>query len=386
VVPGISSAIAIPEEAGIPVTHRGVSQSVHIITAHTADTADGLPENLEKIAGLDGTLVFLMGLSRLELLTQRLLECGMKPETPAAVVSGGNTPNPGVVRGTLANLADRARRMQPPAVIVVGPAAALEVTKTVRKPLSGIRVALTGTDAVTVKLRKLLQKQGADICLAGRSRVERLDVDLRDLLERRERWLVFTSRNGVRLFFEELTRSKIDLRNLGDCHFAAIGRGTASALDERGIYADLCPESFTTAALAEALLAAVPDGAEIWLLRSAEGAQALFTQLAARYSVREVPLYKLHSDEESVQRAFGQLKDIDYLAFSSSSGVRFYINEHGTVPEGTACVCIGPVTEQTLRKQYTGRVITADEATVQGIVEKIVRDVEENLNVRENLQ
>ncbi len=127
VIPGVSSALAVPLEAGIPVTYRGVSHSVHIITAHTRDGL--LPENLDRLAGLDGTLVFLMGLGRLQELTRGLMEKGMDPDTPAAVLSGGNSSHPIRVAGTLATLAADAKTAgaQPPAVIVVGDAAGMDL-------------------------------------------------------------------------------------------------------------------------------------------------------------------------------------------------------------------------------------------------------------------
>ena len=126
-VPGVSSAIAIPAEAGIPVTHRGLSQSLHIITGHTALGKEGLPEDLERLAGLNGTLVFLMGLSRLERLAGRLMAGGKSPDTPAAVLSGGCAPSRQEVRGTLGNIAEKAKKagVLPPAVIVIGQTASL---------------------------------------------------------------------------------------------------------------------------------------------------------------------------------------------------------------------------------------------------------------------
>lgn len=129
VVPGVTSPIAIPALAGIPVTHRGLSQSLHIITAHTADTEDGLPAYFDQLAALPGTLVFLMGLSRLERITRRLMAAGKPAETPTAVLSGGNAPHPAAVRGTLEDIAAKARAagVQAPAVIVVGDVAALEL-------------------------------------------------------------------------------------------------------------------------------------------------------------------------------------------------------------------------------------------------------------------
>lgn len=126
-VPGVTSAVAVPGAAGIPVTHRGVSRSVHVVTAHTADSPDGLPSGLEELARLEGTLVFLMGLSRLEEIARRLMAAGLSPETPAAVISGKNAPR--AVRGTLGDLAERVREagLEAPAVIVMGGTAGMDL-------------------------------------------------------------------------------------------------------------------------------------------------------------------------------------------------------------------------------------------------------------------
>ena len=128
-VPGITSAIAIPAEAGIPVTHRGLSRSLHIITGHTADTADGVSENIEKLAALDGTLVFLMGLSNMEKICSRLMECGKDKNTPAAVISGGNSENKITVRAFLGDIAEkcRSKNVKSPVIIVIGAVAGLEL-------------------------------------------------------------------------------------------------------------------------------------------------------------------------------------------------------------------------------------------------------------------
>lgn len=126
-VPGIPSAIGIAAEAGIPVTHRGVSRSLHILTGHTADAADGLPAELEQAAQMDGTLVFLMGLAQLPRIAARLMNAGKPEETPAAVISGGNSPNPACVRAALKDIAEAARDVQPPAIVVVGETAGMEL-------------------------------------------------------------------------------------------------------------------------------------------------------------------------------------------------------------------------------------------------------------------
>lgn len=128
-VPGITSAIAIPAEAGIPVTHRGLSRSLHIITGHTADTADGVSESIEKLASLDGTLVFLMGLSNMKKICSRLIECGKDGNTPAAVISGGNSKNKIAVRAPLKDLVEAciSKNVKSPVTIVIGPVAELNL-------------------------------------------------------------------------------------------------------------------------------------------------------------------------------------------------------------------------------------------------------------------
>ncbi len=143
-IPGVTSAIAVPAMAGIPVTHRGVSRGFAVVTAHTGDD-DGLPGYFAAMAGFPGTLVVLMGLGRLAQIAQSLVEAGRAPETPCAVVSGGGAPQHYCIRGTLADIAARAAGAEPPAVIVIGAAAALELRPGYSLPLDGVLVGLTGT-------------------------------------------------------------------------------------------------------------------------------------------------------------------------------------------------------------------------------------------------
>lgn len=374
-VPGVSSAIAVPAMAGIPVTHRGVSRSVHIVTAHTADTPDGLPPYLEKLAELPGTLVFMMGLNRLEQIAKRLIAGGMPEDTPAAVISGGNAPKPAAVRGALADIAQRTQEagIQAPAVIVVGAAAAMDLSAETEKPLKGVCVGLTGTQAVLQKLRPALEGHGAQVFDAVRSQICALllDFDMRTLCEGNN-WVVFTSGNGVHLFFQHLTRQKIDLRSLHGCRFAVIGAVTARQLWEHGIQADICPNPYTSEALAKALCRAAEPGENILLFRSRRGSEELFQTLAERYAVRDIPLYDLRADGTAADTARSYLERADYLTFSSASGVELFLREYGEIPPKTACVCIGEVTASALRKVYHKSFFTAPEISAEGIVAAIL--------------
>lgn len=370
VIPGISSAIAIPGEAGIPVTHRGVSRSFHVITAHTADTEDGLPENLENLSRLSGTLVFLMGLRQLPKLTKKLMKAGMSPQRPAAVVSGGSAPEKAAVRGTLADIAEKARAVQPPAVIVIGETAAMDLRSPA--PLSGTRIAVVGTDAVRKKLRRQLEEQGAEVFSALGVEVKPLSAAFDfTVLERKASWVVFTSGNGVECFFRELKKRKVDLRQLSKCRFAVIGPGTGKALERHGFFWDLCPQEYTTVALARSLIETGERETPVYLMRSARGNPLLCEMLKEYFTVEDVALY----DVSPVAFSGGNiLKEADYLVFSSAGGVEFFLERYSRIPGGAKCVCIGKTTAQALRGVSAERILIAEKAVTESLVYTILKD------------
>lgn len=364
---GISSAIAIPAAAGIPVTHRGLSRSFHVITGHTADTPDGLPRDLDKLAGLEGTLVFLMGLGRLEQIARRLMEGGRRGDTPAAVLSGGNSPHPAAVRGTLETIAQRAAGVRPPAVIVVGETAGLDLSPTVFRSLTGVRVGITGTEQVTGRLTRALEELGADCLRVERPGVERLDWPLEMLDGPGNKWLVFTSANGVRAFFHRLREARRDVRTLARCSFAVIGRATGAALERRGIVPDLCPTEQTGRGLAQALMKAARPGEEMVLLRSEQGSGELPRLLEeAGFPVRDVATYRVTEEEHPAA-----LPPLDCLTFASAGGVERFLASYGAVPPGCPCVCIGEVTADALEGRTTGNVAVAPDISVEGLAQAV---------------
>ena len=365
-VPGVSSAIAVPELAGIPVTHRGVSRSFHVITAHTADTADGLPENLEVLARLEGTLVFLMGLSQLPGLSEKLLAAGMDPGTPAAVARRS-----GAVRGTLADIARRAADIPPPAVIVIGPAAAMDLSPRRGLPLEGVTVGLTGTAGFAERLRTMLESLGAGTAVLERPVIRPLPFSP-EILTRGPCWAVFTSANGAEVWCRRLREARFDLRRLSRCRFAVIGPATGRALEARGLFPDLCPKEYSTRALGRALLERVPAGETVYLLRSRQGDPALGEMLSARLRTEEVPLYDVEP------RFLGTEERLDYLVFASAGGAERVLSAMGGIPAGCVPVCIGPVTAAALEKRYAGEALTAEEATAEALTEAIVRHREKN--------
>lgn len=372
-VPGISSAIAIPAAAGIPVTHRGISRSVHIITGHTADTPDGLPADMAGYAKLQGTLVFLMGLRQLPRIAARLMEAGKSPDTPAAVLSGGSAPRPMEARGTLADIALRAReaRIAAPAVIVVGEVAAMDLRPVAKKRLEGVRVGLTGTAALTETLTAALADHGAGVTCLQRHEV----VDCSAALDGREvfdGWLVFTSSSGVRTFFAYLSRKKRDLRCLMGCKFAVIGASTGRTLLQYGFRADLCPDTYTSRALGQALLKASEPCQPICLLRSAQATNELRQTLQeAGRQVEDLRIYDVQSARGEENHA-----PVDYLLFASAGAVRAYDDAFGEPCAATRCVCIGPVTAEALRERWNRPILLAPEISGGGLVQAILNDWE----------
>lgn len=376
VVPGISSALAIPAMAGIPVTHRGLSRSVHIVTAHTADTGDGLPECLDELARLPGTLVFLMGLSRLENIALRLMKAGKPGNTPTAVISGGNSPHPAAVRGTLADIAEKVRavRMQPPAVIVVGAVAEMSLPVSTPAPLEGVTIGLSGSEPMTKKLREALEPLGARTFLAQQSIIQALPIpmELNSLCDGAPHWLVFTSANGVKEFFRRLKAERVDLRRLRNCRFAVIGAATGKALAMQGFQADLRPETYTTAALAKTLLETVPPREDIVLLRSRQGSGELFQTLSAARTVRDIHLYDAVPAPLPAEETRERLNRADYLVFTSAGGVKMFLEQQGKIPPQAQCACIGGVTAAALARSWDGTPILAKDTSVEGIVQAIL--------------
>lgn len=374
-VPGITSAIAIPAGAGIPVTHRGMSRSFHVITGHTADTPDGMPAELPQLAQCGGTLVFLMGLSHLPRIAKKLMEYGTSPQTPAAVISGGNSPHPAVVRGKLAEIAEKARDIRPPAVIVVGETAGLDLSPTLQLPLAGVRVGVTGTRRIISKLTPALEELGADVFPLAGTKIEAFPSAprLQELTSPDTKWLVFTSPTGVSLFFEQLRALRADLRRLASCRFAAIGPATAAALEERGIFPDLCPEMHTSAELAEALIRTAAEQEPIFLLRSAKGAPILFRRIKqAGRSVTDIPLYDTVPDPACPLLPETALHTLDYLIFSSAGGITEFFRQYGALPEKAVPVCIGPVTAAELAKHTAQPPLIAQDTGISHLIQAIL--------------
>lgn len=380
VVPGITSCVAVPELAGIPVTHRNVSRSFHVITGHTLKGAQSEKE-LAAYGALEGTLVFLMGLQNLNTIANGLIKGGKRADTPAAVIEDGSLYNQRVVRGTLANIYEKAAKafIKTPAIIVVGETAAFDLLGEASvKPLSGLTIGITGTPSFTDRLETALKAQGARTIPIMEMEVtpeeDPKEMTITDLLKQDLpfTWLVFTSVNGVDLFFDIfLKKEKGDLRCLGNLRFAVIGEATRIALQAHGFYADLMPNDYCSESLAKELIKVLTPSDRVLLARSRNGSiklskelekQAIFYKDLALYHVKGKPL----ADDML-------LPQCTHLVFGSASGVKSFLKKF-TIPENTAVLAIGPVTSDALKEAGITSDMEAGSFDIPGIIKRLTQE------------
>ena len=374
VVSGVTSAIAVPAAAGIPVTHRQVSRSVTIITGNTADE-NTVGEDFSTLAKLKGTLVFLMGLGNLEKICKGLISHGKSEGTPCAVISDGTTKNQLTIRATLNTLAEKTKNsaIKSPAIIVVGDVCALDFSKTISNPLDNINIGVTGTQSFTCKLSEKLEFLGANVypmAFSTVTEIESNEFDNAIMNIKNFTWIAFTSTNAVKIFFNRLKVLGVDIRSLFHIKFAVIGTGTKSALSSFGINADLMPTEYTAAALGESLLSTISLEDRILIPRAAQGSEQLTFKLNSN-QYTEIKIYDITVDSQC-----NLPMDLDYITFASASGVANFFDvlklklDSKTIP-----IAIGSVTANALKTHGVTNYIVANTYTAEGIAEKILNEV-----------
>ncbi len=387
VVPGVTAGVAASAYAGIPVTHRGLASAVALVTGHTReDTEDSAPEDAldwPALAAFPGTLVFYMGVRQLPHIAASLMHAGRPGSQPVAVVEAGTLPRQRTVTGTLETIADTVSRegIRPPSITVVGPVAALaeELAWLGPRPLSGLSVAVTRARAQASGLARQLEALGASVVQAPVIRVQPLQAASEQAFDPEPYDLIcVTSANGVAGLFERLddgTHPPGDARSLAGKTIAAIGAATARALAERGIVADVVPERSVAESLVEAL-AELPVRRAL-VARARGGRDVLPDALRARGA--EVDVLELYETvaEPLAPEALQAVRAADYITFTSSSTVRFFLQAAGGetgLSAGTRIVSIGPVTSEALREAGLEPDIEADPYDVGGMIAALLAD------------
>jgi uroporphyrinogen III methyltransferase/synthase len=390
VVPGVTAGIAASAYAGIPVTHRGLSTAVALVTGHT-QAGSGDPEGEQAaidwpaLAAFPGTLVLYMGVRQLPHIAASLIAAGRPGSQPAAVVEAGTLPTQRTVTGTLETIAEIAREqnVRPPSITVIGPVAALaeEISWLAPRPLRGLSVAVTRARAQASGLARQLQALGANVVQAPVIRVQPLSDPAQPMLDPSPYDLIcLASPNAVQALFERLDdgiHPPGDARSLAAAKIAAIGPGTARALAEHGVVADVLPERFVAESLVEAL-AEMPVKRAL-IARAREARDVLPDALRARGAdVDVVALYETVAEPLSEQ-ALQAVKAADYITFTSSSTVRFFLQAstgtNAPLDPSTRIVSIGPVTSQTLREHGLEPHVEADPYDVDGMIAALLADV-----------
>jgi len=385
VVPGVTSGVAAPAYAGVPVTHRDLASAVAFVTGHEDPEKTETALDWDALARFPGTLVFYMGVKNLPLIAERLIASGRPAEEPAAVVAKGTLPGQRVVTATLADIAEQVASagVKPPAITVVGPVALMrsQLAWIERRPLHGKRVAVTRARAQASGLAERLRALGAEVAETPAIRIEprAVEGELRRAVEEIGGYslICLTSPNGASLLMEALNARGLDARAMHSATVAAIGPGTAAELARGGIRADVVPERSVAEALVEALEDVAVDGERVLVARAAEARDVLPEALTERGAqVDVVALYDTVAEtlDEPAREA---LDAADYVTFTSSSTVRFLLEALGSndgLPGAARLVSIGPITSATAREHGLSVHVEAERHDIDGLVAAIVAD------------
>ncbi len=387
VVPGVSSAIAGPAYAGIPVTHRDCCTQFTVFTGHEGTHKSESTLDIPGIAAAQGTKIMLMGMSRLRETLVALMEAGQAPDVPAAVVQWAATGRQKSVCATVGTLADAVQEtgLSSPAVVVIGEVVALapKLDWRSRLPLFGKRVVVTRTREQASELSSQLEQLGADVIELPTIRIAD-PTDKRDFAEAvvdapHYDWLVFSSPNGVRRFFQAFFAVYEDIREIGGARIAAVGPGTAAELKKYGLMVDVMPQK----AVAEELVAefdrkgdefgGVANVTMLWV-HGEQARRVIYDELMKRQAiVDECLAYSTVPETEDVTGARGRLKEegADVITFTSSSTVRHFMALNLPLPEGCRIASIGPVTSATLAEYGLKPDVEAADHTIPSLIEAI---------------
>ncbi|MCS7279156.1 MAG: uroporphyrinogen-III C-methyltransferase [Thermodesulfobacteriaceae bacterium] len=379
IVPGVTSAIAVPAYAGIPVTHRNYTSTLAIVTGHEAQSKEKTQIDFKALSRI-GTLIFLMGVKNLPNLVENLLKEGKSPNTPCAIIQWGTTPCQKTLTGTLSDILEKVKTSSigSPAIIVVGEVVNLreKFNWFEKKPLFGKKILITRTREQASKLKKSLEDLGALVYEVPTIKIvpllnEEVFQTLKEL--HRYHWIVFTSENGVRVFYEIILRTGLDLRIFGPLKIAVIGKATKEALEVLGIKPDLIPEKeYTQEGLALAFKGIDLKNQRVLLVRAKEAREVLPKALGERGAeVKILSVYETVLPEDSKMKLNQVLEeDLDLITFTSSSTVKnfFTLLESKEKLKEVKFASIGPITSQTLRSYGFEPHLEAKEYTIEGLV------------------
>lgn len=388
IVPGVTSAIAAPAYAGIPVTHRELTSSFAVITGHEEPGKNDSAIAWEHLVPAHGTLIFLMGMENLPLIAERLIQHGKDPVTPVGIIQWGTRPEQRTLVGRLDTIASLVQEQgfTNPATIIVGEVVSLreKLQWFEKKPLFGSRIVVTRARNQASALAQAIEELGGEpwefpaIEISEPSDPELLAGAIQDL--RRFKWLIFTSANGVERFLRGLKDSGKDIRDLSGMEIVAVGPQTQAALEQRGLCVSFIPEEYRAEGLAERLIGRILPGESVLLARAEEARDVLpqcLRTLGAE--VWDVPVYKTVSGsaDKGLLKSMLEDKQIQAVTFTSSSTVRNFcrlIDNQAELLDGVKLFSIGPLTSATARELGLPIYKEAARSTIEGLVTALVEE------------
>lgn len=378
VVPGVTSPLAVPAYNGIPVTHRDFCSSLHIITGHKRAGKE-YDIDFKALVDTKGTLVFLMGVSALSDICEGLLNGGMSPDMPAAILQKGTTAGQKRIVATISTLPGEVEKqgIETPAIIVVGKVCSLsqEFAWYESLPLAGWKVLVTRPRGLVSETSQRLREKGAEvlelpsICTEPLEDQERL-YDAMENLEK-YRWIVFTSPTGVDVFWSEMAKREKDVRALGNIRIAAIGEGTKKKLRERGLFADFIPSVYDGDTLGKELGEMILEGEHILIPRAEKGNENLVRFLKnAGAVVEDIPTYATHYEKSSLidEKKEFEAGNIDCVVFTSASTVKGFVEgTEGLDYTQIKAACIGKQTKAAA-DAFGMKTYMAEKATIDSLI------------------
>ncbi len=386
IVPGITAAVAAASYAGILLTDRNYASQLVFVTGREADNKQASNIDWHLLAKLKGTIVFYMGLQNLDVIVENLLTKGLDEKTPAAIIADVTLPTQKIVKSTIAKIADDSKKqnIQPPALLIIGTAAELDpdLNWFVKKPLFGKTILLTRDAKANAHLAAKILKRGGNPLTFDTIRIKPLTEKnkfLKTLTDfSKFHWIIFTSQNGVEIFFDFLAQIEKDCRVFANSKIAAVGTRTADKLHEYGIIPDFVPTVFTSEQLAKQLISFENlENKNILLLRSLQADKILNDILKkAGAKIQDTPIYEITPAQSDTKTIEQNLKTgcIDWLTFASPSAVKFFFEKlsPGLVKSSKVKIAsIGPVTSQQLKNFGIEPVLEAAEHTIDSLIDEI---------------
>ena len=378
IVHGVSSFYAGLGYAGIPITFRGEATSFHVFTGHRKK-GEPLDLDFKNIAKSDGSLVFLMGISNLPLIVNGLLSNGMDPHIGAVIVENGTRYNQRVFRGELCSIEEIAKKenIVSPALIVVGDVCKKDLSffNKLKLPLSGKNILLTATRSLAEKMAKRFKETGANICEMSLIAIKEIETEKERLLSEinDSTHILFTSSNGVDIFFEQIKRYGIDIRSLYNKKICVIGSGSGEALNKYGVNADFIPSKFDSKSFLDEILPKLDKDSKVLMLRAKIGSDVLPKGLkSAGIAFSDIPVYDTIIDHRKKFELNKDMENFDYVVAASASGAKALVEmiEDKKMLSGKV-VSIGPVTTKALVELGIENIITAKRYDVEGIIDAI---------------